>query len=92
MAGERKQDEEIPRTTHPQSSLRLRARPLQPVRSAPFAGRIGGNQGFVALGDDEASEAILEKQPDAVRTGEILFNRAMAYSRNRLPASALRTG
>lgn len=36
------------------------------VRQAPFAGRIGGNQEFVTLGDDEESEAILKKQPDAV--------------------------
>lgn len=34
------------------------------VRIPPFAGRIGGNQEFVASGDDED---ILKKQPDAVR-------------------------
>ena len=37
------------------------------VASAPFAGRIGGNQEFIAIGDDEATEEILKKQPDAVR-------------------------
>lgn len=36
------------------------------VRRAPFAGRIGGNQEFVAIGNDAESKALLEKQPDAV--------------------------
>ena len=37
------------------------------IASAPFAGRIGGNQEFIATGDDEATEEILKRQPDAVR-------------------------
>lgn len=36
------------------------------VRQTPFAGRIGGNQEFVADGDDEDTEELLKKQPDAV--------------------------
>ena len=50
----------------PPNILRRRARPLQPVRQAPFAGRIGGNQEFVAIAGDEETEALLSRQPDAV--------------------------
>lgn len=48
-----------------------RPRLLQPVSEVPFAGRIGGNQEFTVHGDDEESEAILKKHPDAVRGPEI---------------------
>ena len=44
------------------------ARPRQTVATAPFAGRIGGNQEFVASGGD----SILKKQPDAVGTNGVL--------------------
>jgi hypothetical protein len=43
------------------------ARPrLRKVANTAFAGRIGGNQEFVALNENEESQALLEKQPDAV--------------------------
>lgn len=43
----------------------VRQRKQGDVRSAPFAGRIGGNQEFVASGDDKE---LLKKQGlDAVR-------------------------
>ena len=50
--------------------MHVRPKVLGTIRQAPFAGRIGGNQEFVALGDDEESEAILRRQPDAVRLDE----------------------
>lgn len=34
-----------------------------PVATAPFAGRLGGNQEFIASPDDRS---LLERQPDAV--------------------------
>ena len=37
----------------------------QTVSSRPFAGRIGGNQEFVAAPGDEKAEEILKQQPDA---------------------------
>ncbi len=45
----------------------LRSRRRDPIRNAPFAGRIGGNQAFIATDDSVESEEILRKQPDAVR-------------------------
>ena len=42
---------------------RPRARARQTINSRPFAGRIGGNQEFIASAGDEE---ILKKQPDAV--------------------------
>ena len=41
------------------------------VSSAPFAGRVGGNQEFTVTSDDDKAEAILKKQPDAVRDGRM---------------------
>lgn len=49
----------------PEGPLRARLK-LPAVRTAPFAGRIGGNQEFIAVADDQASEDIRKKQPDAV--------------------------
>ena len=49
-----------------ESALRLRGGKLPALRTAPFAGRIGGNQEFIAAADDESEEAIRKKQPDAV--------------------------
>ena len=46
------------------------------VASAPFAGRIGGNQEFIATGDDEATEEILKRQPDAVRSVRVTLSHA----------------
>ncbi|KAK5171287.1 uncharacterized protein LTR77_004431 [Saxophila tyrrhenica] len=45
-------------------SLRHRKRHTVP-KNAPFAGRIGGNQAFIATDDSQESEEILKKQPDA---------------------------
>lgn len=44
----------------------LRRRKRNAVANTPFAGRIGGNQAFVATDDSEETEEILRKQPDAV--------------------------
>lgn len=56
-------EKELPRQEHDASSTQENVqREPERVRTAPFAGRIGGNQEFVASQDD----AILKKQPDAV--------------------------
>lgn len=47
-----------PKPVHP-----VRRRRNHAVAQTPFAGRLGGNQEFIADDDDES---ILEKQPDAV--------------------------
>lgn len=36
------------------------------VTTAVFAGRLGGNQGFVADADSEGDRNLLKRQPDAV--------------------------
>lgn len=61
MAKEERADQELPRTND-DAGFFGRGRARQAVASAPFAGRIGGNQEFVASDDD----SILKKQPDAV--------------------------
>ena len=43
---------------NPPAFARQRSRPSE-VRAVPFAGRIGGNQEFIATGEDEESEGIL---------------------------------
>jgi hypothetical protein len=59
-------DQELPRSTD-DAGFFGRRRARQIVASSPFAGRIGGNQEFVASGDD----SILKKQPDAVGANDI---------------------
>lgn len=65
---EREVDVEMPPASDddPAAFGRSRARLQNAVASAPFAGRIGGNQEFIADPDDEESQELLKKQPDAV--------------------------
>lgn len=45
----------------------LRKRPA--VSTTTFAGRLGGNQAFVADDASESGQMLLSKQPDAVSVG-----------------------
>ena len=68
MAKEGEANTEMPLSSDdPASFAPGRSRRRHAVATAPFAGRIGGNQEFIASGYDEESEEILKKQPDAVR-------------------------
>ena len=67
MAKEERTDPELPRSNDDAGFFR-RVRAHQTVASAPFAGRIGGNQEFVVSNDD----SILKKQPDAVGNSDVL--------------------
>lgn len=66
MAEKRELNTRLPASDDPASFVQVRPKLRGSIRQAPFAGRIGGNQEFIAIGDDEESEAILKKQPDAV--------------------------
>jgi hypothetical protein len=47
------------------SHLRLRS---NQVTTARFAGRLSGNQEFIAEPDSEETQSLLKRQPDAVRS------------------------
>ena len=66
MVEKKDANRQVPANDDPASFVQVRRKAQDRVRQAPFAGRIGGNQEFVELGDDEESEAILKRQPDAV--------------------------
>jgi hypothetical protein len=50
--------------TSESSEVRRRVKPS--VTAAPFAGRLGGNQDFIADKHDEDAKRLLKKHPDAV--------------------------
>nr|OQO20219.1 hypothetical protein B0A51_11626 [Rachicladosporium sp. CCFEE 5018] len=55
----------IPTAPRNNNAIALRATNMTTTSERPFAGRIGGNQGFTVSDDSAESRKILEEQPDA---------------------------
>lgn len=67
-------------TGHPHTNGRTLQSPI--LADAQFAGRLGGNQEFIATSDDDS---VLEKQPDAVSSvcTECLLPKTDIFQRRR---------
>ena len=63
----------------------VRRRPNTAVAVTAFAGRLGGNQEFIADHDSDSDKSLLQKQPDAVSC-----NAPFLYLTNRLTWDRLR--
>ncbi|KAK4505120.1 hypothetical protein PRZ48_003083 [Zasmidium cellare] len=73
---------------YPQAGV-SNARQGKGVADAQFAGRLGGNQEFIADVNDEDAQSLLKKQPDAVSTFLLVFSLAAATGLTALDASPL---